>query len=399
VNRSTDDLDQALAAAYQRHFRGPRSPERPAAELKGYHLTAAAFKEHRSKILETIAAMANTYRETAFIFCHADSTPADESVDPAVVDAALSRYVQPRIAFSIVRKDFGDRIVDVIVVPQSDLRPHVVRDGDGRYIIPIRGGANNATAARHELDAMYDERLTRMIRILAPGLTVTPKDAIGTFFESIGYGQLASPQPQVMHFVVPEPFGVRCIDRALVLERQATFRLVGDLISATCNTSRKYMSWIPAGATGYRAGEDYFEWEDSPGDDRAAFTIRIWLSGAVLFRSVNNVDVRTDGVNLPLPWVENDLSATITFASLLYKSALTTASPTTVRIQTIVANAQDVMLGLQTAVGPPKMAQNRDLGPFEVIPRETEPKPTATLANDAAAIAAETARILRSRFQ
>jgi len=145
---------------------------------------------------ETIAAMANTHRETAFIFCHADSSPADETVDPATVDAALSRYVQPRVAFSIVRNDFGHRTGHVIIFPQSELRPHLVRDSDGRYIVPIRGGANNATAARHELDAMYDERLTRMIRILAPGLTVAPKDATGAFFESIGYGQTASPQPQ-----------------------------------------------------------------------------------------------------------------------------------------------------------------------------------------------------------
>jgi len=399
VNRPSDDLDEALEAAYKRHFHGPRSPERPAAELKGYHLTAAAFKEHRSKILETIAAMANTYRETAFIFCHANVPPTDDTVDPAAVDAALSRYVQPRVAFSIVRKNFGDRIVDVIIVPQSDLRPHIVRDSDGRYIIPIRGGANNATAARHELDAMYDERLTRMIRILAPGLTVTPKDAVGMFLESIGYGQTASPHPQVMHFIVPEPFGERRIAPALVFEGQATFRLISGLINETCNTSRRYMSWIPAGATGYRAGEDYFEWDDSPGDNRAAFTIRIWFSGAVLFRAINNVDVRADGVNLPLPWVEYNLAATITFASLLYANTLTINAPTTVRVQTIIANAHDVMLGVPTSIGPPTMARHRDLSSFELIPREPNVTPVATLAENADAIAAETARILRSRFQ
>lgn len=399
MNRPTDGLDQALEAAYHRHFRLPRSPETPSAELKGYHLTEAAFKEHRSKILETIAAMANTYRDTAFIFFHEDSPPAADAVDPATVDAALSNFVQPRIAFSIVRKDFADRTVDVIIVPRSELRPHIVRDSDGRYIVPIRGGANNATAARHELDAMYDERLARMIRILAPGLTVTATDAVATFLESIGYGQAASPHPQVMHFVIPEPFGERRIDRALVTGGQATLRLISGLINATSNTSRDFASWIPEGAKAYRDGEDYFEWDDSPGNNRAGFTIRVWLSGAVLFRAVNNVRAQSNGIMLPLPWVQNDLAATVTFASLLYADPIVINPPANARVQTVIAKAQDVMLGLPSSKGPPTMAHRRDRNSFELIPREPEVTPVATLADDAPTIAAELGRILRSHFE
>jgi hypothetical protein len=392
-------LDRALEAAYERHFRSPIAPERPAAELKGYHLTLAAFKEHRSRILETIAAMANTHHEMGFIFCYGASEPSDDIVDPAVVDLALAAYVQPRIAFSIIRKAFGGQIVDVIVVPRSELRPHVVRLDDGRFIIPIRGGANNATAARHELDAMYDERLARMMRIVAPGLTITPKDATDSFLEAVGYGQSPTPHPQVMHFIVPEPLGARLVAQSLVQDIRCTHRLVTDLINATCNESRNYMSWIPAGATGFRAGEDYFEWEDDPGNDRAAFSIRIWLSGAVMFRSVNNVDVTAGGTTLPLPWVENDLAATITFASMFYHSSVINEAPTTLRVQTVVVNAHELALGIPSRFGPPTIAAHRDLASFELIPRNPQLEDLATLAKRADAIAAETARILRSRFR
>lgn len=394
-----DDLDRALVAAYARHFHAPRSPERPFDELKGYHLTASGFKEHKKKILETIVAMANTYRETSFIFCHHGAAPTDETMDPNELDAALVVYAHPRVACSIIRKDFGTEIIDVIIIPPSELRPHVVRESDGKYVIPIRGAANNTTAARHELDAMYDERLQRMIRIIAPGLTLTAGDPADSFLESLGYGKADVDKPQVVHWVTPIPFGPVRMDRQLVLNDLATQRTMRSLMDAVANSDADFRSWLPEGAKSHFSGEDFYEWDDSTGDiTRRSYTVRVWLNGTVIFRAVNHIYDGIGGPALAHPWFVYELGATLAFAAMLYSNALCVAAPASVSIRSALIGADQLPLGILGRVGVAEMFAPRDVGPFEVVPRKAISAEVDALLRDAKALAGEAGRVLRSRY-
>jgi hypothetical protein len=180
---------------------GPRAlpvnlPKRPNEELKSYLLTEANAIANAQKLAETIAGIANDGYSFGVVVCTGTS-PERPLIDGAKLDDLITKLVHPRIMVNIRREEINGQPIDFIIVPKSELRPHLVRIGDGRYMVPFRGIANNSTAARTELDLIYRERTIDMMRVAFPGVEVGEKDNVGDYLDRINYGLGISDQAQI----------------------------------------------------------------------------------------------------------------------------------------------------------------------------------------------------------
>ena len=149
---------------------------------------------HGQKLVETIAAIANTGRADGIIMCQGrigeHGAPAIE--DPQRLDLLVRTSVYPPVHFTIERITIAQSAVDVIVIPRSSQRPHFMKlsDGDNRFFVPLRGAANNVTAARHQVDEMYQELTLETLRRAFPGIRIDGDagDITLNYAAEIGYG-------------------------------------------------------------------------------------------------------------------------------------------------------------------------------------------------------------------
>jgi hypothetical protein len=182
----------SLEALYRRLFSDDGgAAEHPSYEAKRFYLTPDMIDLHRDNLVETIAGIANVGRETGLIFCQGRGDPSAIE-DPERLDQIARAAVHPRVHFTIQRMEVAGRMVDLIAIPLSLTRPHVMRASGGanRYFIPLRGAANNITTARHELDLMYREATLDMLRRAFPhaSIEIDAGDAVLRYVEEIGYG-------------------------------------------------------------------------------------------------------------------------------------------------------------------------------------------------------------------
>lgn len=192
-NPSVPNIGAAsLEALYHRLLTEDGSAaEHPSYEAKRFYLTPEMVSVHGNNLAETIAGIANVGRETGLIMCHGRGEPPPLE-DPERLDQIVRSAVHPQVHFTVQRLDVAGRTIDLIAIPLSATRPHVMRGtgGANRYFIPLRGAANNATTARHELDLMYREATLDMLRRAFPraSIELDGDDPILRYVEEIGYG-------------------------------------------------------------------------------------------------------------------------------------------------------------------------------------------------------------------
>jgi len=170
------------------------SVEHPEYERKDFFLSAEMIALHGKKLVETIAAIANTGRSDGLIMCRGriGETGAPPLEDPQRLDLLVGSAVYPSVRVTITRMTISGDLVDVIVIPRSSQRPHVMRmgEGDNRFFVPLRGSANNVTAARHQIDEMYQELTLATLRRAFPAIRfdTDDRDAALGYAADIGYG-------------------------------------------------------------------------------------------------------------------------------------------------------------------------------------------------------------------
>jgi predicted HTH transcriptional regulator len=191
--------DASLDTVYRRLFATDGSKtEFPQYERKDYFLSAEMISIHGKVLIETIAGIANVGRATGFIMCRGKLDIQNGSSDPPVIedserlDQLMRAAVYPPVHFTVDRVTIEGAMVDVVFIPKSNQRPHFMKDLSGahRFFVPIRGAANNTTAARHQVDQMYQELTIETLRRAFPGIRVDTDDrdlTIG-YAAEIGYG-------------------------------------------------------------------------------------------------------------------------------------------------------------------------------------------------------------------
>jgi hypothetical protein len=193
-------LDNAsLVSIFRRLFATDGSAnEFPEYEKKSFFLSAEMITRHGKVLVETIAGIANVGRPTGLIMCRGrlriDASPNTPPPieDSQRLDMMMRSAVYPPVRFSVDRMTIDGNLLDVIMVPRSAQRPHFMHDQSGahRFFIPLRGAANNATAARHQVDEMYQELTMNTLRRAFPGIRIDTDDRDITlgYAAEIGYG-------------------------------------------------------------------------------------------------------------------------------------------------------------------------------------------------------------------
>lgn len=179
MNPPSDAYDP-LEVIYRR-LTGSGQVEFPGAELKSYSFSAANIRNNAKKIAETIAGLANRGFEQSYVV-GVSSDPAEAPLlDPAELDDLLMKHVHPRVVAELVRRTYDGLTVDFAIIPKSALRPHIIRIDDGRYVVPLRGLANNVTAARNEIEHIYESRMMDILQRAFPQLTIGQQDPLSSY--------------------------------------------------------------------------------------------------------------------------------------------------------------------------------------------------------------------------
>lgn len=181
----------SLEPVYRRLFAEDGSAgEFPEYEKKDYFLSSEMIGLHKAALVDAIAGIAN-FGHPGIIMCRGRNGPPPLE-DAERLDQIVRASVFPSPHFTVERLTIAGSVVDVIVIPGSALRPHFIRDPSGanRFYIALRGAANNATAARHQVDEMYRESTIETIRRAFPNLRVETdgKDVVLSYIMDIGYG-------------------------------------------------------------------------------------------------------------------------------------------------------------------------------------------------------------------
>lgn len=373
--------------------------ERPNEELKSYALTDADAKANARKLAETIAGIANHGYSFGYVVCVGPAT-SDKAIDGARLDDLIVKYVHPRVLVTLQREEINGSIVDFIIIPKSDRRPHLIRVDDGRYVVPFRGIANNTSAARTELDHIYRERTIDMMRSAFPGLEIGEQDAIGKYLDRINYGTGPSDEPQIAFTITPKSVPMRLIPHEALLEtpaaRQRVFNLSTDAINADF---KRHQDWFSvSGGLAYYAREDYLEILQAGSGGQYHWGARVYNTGTITYSSIiYPAQFSTPPGALPLFWFKNMASATLTFAHLVYETVDVTVDEIAVRA--LVKDAQGLRLREWGRFEIPVDGSMIDPQPVVLIPTHDPLWTTRTaLKSDIPKIVEELGRILKTRF-
>ena len=344
--------------------------EHSAAELKSFVFSRSSVTSRGRKLAESIAGLANRGNEIAYLVGRGDSISCEPIIDPAQLDDLMAKFVHPRIVVSLERREFDGATVDFVVIPKSSLRPHIIRIDDGRYVVPMRGLANNATAARIELDEMYQEAMLSTLRRAFPGVTIGERDAPGSYLESIGYGLGPASEPQFAIAIVPSTFPNTIIDRERIVGDRAAIAVYRDIVVPTINERHDQREqWFPLYLVNlFREGEDYLEIRQTMNDGAYRATLRLNEAGTVTYARLLPTNTLDDGKRAFVPnWLRGYITATLAFAANAIKHFDLTAPRFSVRL--ILNRTQDIYVGRITdTLGTPQLFQSNAPDPTVVIP-------------------------------
>lgn len=390
--QAVESLDQVYRTVFVDEGSPPR--ELPSREGKSYALTASMFRAKRDKIVKTIASLANHGADIAYIIFRGDKVE-DDPVDPALVDDAIRSVIYPRITVEIVRSSIDGRVVDFVKVPATKNRPHLMKNTSDELILPVRGAANNSTAGRHELDAMYDERTLDLIRrALNVKVDRDPREATEDYLNEIDWGGVSeSVDPEFVFAVVPAPIGGTPL-KTFIDSRE----LHSVLFNAWTETITKEneTDWFTLNGdfvTGYH--DDYIEAYQPARDNHRIGTIRIFDTGVVVTR-IWILEPVIDGSKMfSFNHFKTALRLSLIYTSRVY--ALAGLPGTDLEIRCSLIRTGDLDLWI-TPSHPRRVLQNRDVGRRLEIPKRSIRAHSNELAAKAAAISEDVARALRGHY-
>ncbi len=364
-------------------------------EAKGYPLTRENFAFHKERLVQTVCHIANTGRPFGAIVCRSDADTSSQIIDPKIVDDAIHARIHPHIVTLVVQRTVNDRSVDAILIPKSSYRPHLMSFGDDRVIVPIRGAANNLTATRFEIDKMYEERFIAIIRQAFPQLIAEQPDAIDKYLETIQFGLEKTGSPELSIVVLPVPLNRHAISDT-VLQGHQFAGTIGGLVTGTVNVDfNRFQHWFAGDSHSWRDLEDHFEYYAIDIRGEPLWSVRLYLSGALVYRSPL-WPLQFSG-DFGLGWFQDLVEATCVFAGRLFSAIKVDANEALVL--SALVDAQEGALRVPGMFGATTQLKMKNPTPFLKIPKEPRPIPLATMEHTASALAGSIARILRTYFK
>lgn len=394
-----DDLSSAaesLEAVYASLFPvGDGDPvELPTREAKSYALTHANFVEKKAGLVKLIAAIANRTTDVGYIVFRGKQDE-EERVDASVVDDAVRAAVYPHVPIEVTRRIIDNRVVDFVRIGPSRNRPHLMRNASGEMIIPFRGAANNITAGRFEIDAMYEERQVISLRRELSRLTGEQSDPVEEFLAENDWGGLSETMdPEFLFAVVPaSPTGTPLAE--LVQSQNAHDRVYvvwHDTIRADGETD-----WFtPRGGLTTAFHDNYLEAYQSARGEHRIGTIRIYDSGTIITR-IWILEPFIDGEKMySFNHFKTALRASMRFAWRLYESATYPAGQ--VEVRCALVNAEDLGLWIVPSANPRKVLPNRDVGRRLYLPKRPVVLDPHELEARAPEISEQVGRVLKSHY-
>lgn len=394
-----DDLSRAaesLEAVYTSLFPlgDGESVELPTREAKSYALTRVNFVEKKAGLVKLIAAIANRTTGVGYIVFRGEHDE-EELVDAAIVDDAVRAAVYPHVTIEVTRRIIDNRVVDFVSIGPSRNRPHLMRNTSGEMIIPFRGAANNITAGRFEIDAMYEDRQVVSLRRELQRLTGEKSDPVEEFLAENDWGGLSeATDSEFLFAVVPaSPTGTPLAE--LVQSRDAHTRVHAvwyDTIRADGETD-----WFtPRGGfvTGFH--DDYLEANQPALDGHRIGTIRIYDSGAIITR-LWILEPFIDGEKMySFNHFKTALRASLRFAWRAYEAS---AYPDgQVEVRCALVNAEELGLWMVPSANPRKVLPNRDVGRRLYLPKRPVVVDPHELEARAAEISEQVGRALKSHY-
>lgn len=378
-----DNQDEDVLKGVYDALKDPSKTETTNAELKSHGLTETILKaEGRgAKIAETIAAIANRGEPFGYVVCEHSGSNTENCIDPAKLDDIICRTVHPRVLVTLQRRRLNDNDVDFVIIRKSQNRPHIVRHKDNRFMVPLRGVGNNSTAARTELDLMYQERMVDQFRNAFPMMKIGEQDELGAYLDTIGYGLEKIDRPQYSLVVAPSTVPKPVINHnSLFGDDSIKHELYSKLVIGTINTNlQDYQFWFALnGFLNYAEGEDYLEIGQRYGNGGFRNAARIYDTGTVTYNSLIPTRFFEEGGYAYLPgWLDKYLAPTLIFASLCADHFSIPASEYSIRLA--LQNAQEVKVAVAPtfdAVGEqPTLYPMKEPSPFALVPKR---KPITT---------------------
>jgi hypothetical protein len=376
ASESIEDVYRSLFQA------GTAQPELPTREAKSYGLTEAEFNSRADKIVKTLASIANTGADAGYIIFQGEVT-AHQLVDAAIVDKAVSSLVHPRIRFDIQQYVIDGRYVDVIRIPKSEHRPHLLKNRGGEIIIPFRGAANNVTAGWHELNEMYDARFRSLFASMLGSRSLEPADdPVGEELHGLDWGgATGSEDPEFVFALVPAKPGQYL--KALI-EGQHAHSVLNNIFTRTINEAKVVDWFAPHGdfITGPRDGAVEL-YQTARGGHRIG-TVMLYDSGSIIAR-IWILDPEVYGA--PAFFLSHFVSAlrgSLQFAHRVYAEA---DAEMKLELRCALFNAQELTLLVPSAFGTNVALANRDVGRRLFLPK----RPIELLSNELDARAPEVA--------
>jgi hypothetical protein len=390
--RAAETLDAVYRSVFPSEEGGPI--ELPTREGKEYALTHAMFAEKKPALVKVIAAIANRANDVGYIIFRGTQVE-DDLVDGAVVDDAVRASVYPHVPLEVVRRTIHNRIVDFILVGPSQNRPHLMRNAGGEMIVPFRGAANNITAGRFEIDAMYQDRQVISLRRELQRLTGDNSDPVEEFLAEHDWGGLSeTSDPEFLFAVVPEVQAGTPLAQ-LVQSPDAHSRVHAvwsDTIRADGDTD-----WFTAHGsfiTGFH--DHYLEAYQPAREEHRIGTIRIYDVGAIVVR-VWILEPFIDGEKMySFNHFKTALRASLRFAWRLYEASSYPSSA--VEVRCALVNAEDLGLWMVPSANPRKVLPNRDVGRRLYLPKRPVSSDPHELEARAAEISEHVGRALKSHY-
>jgi hypothetical protein len=392
LSRAAESLEMVYDSLFPNN--GSIPIELPTRESKNYPLTDANFSAKKAALVKAIAAIANRTSGVGYIAFQGGEIE-DGLVDGAVVDDAVRSIVFPHIPIEVIRTRLRKRIVDFVRIGPSTNRPHLMRNSAGELFIPFRGAANNITAGRFEIDAMYESRQIVSLRRELQRLSADDSDPVADFLAENDWGGLSeTTDPEFVFAVVP---------------RRSVGTPLAHLIQSSEAHTRLYAAWAETirvvsesdwftrdgdFITAFRDG--YFEIYQPARDEHRIGTIRIYDSGAIIAR-IWILEPFIDGEKIySLNHFKTALQATLRFAWRVYEASAFPSNE--VEIRCALANTEGLGLWLVPSAKPRKVLPNRDVGRRLFLPKRPITLDPHELEARATEISEQLGRVLKSHY-
>lgn len=392
-NQAAESLADVYRSVFASEDEAQPARESASREGKSFALTREHFERKKRELVKTIAAIANVGADVGYVVFRG-GTEEDAPVDLADVDNAVRSRVYPRVAVEHARETIDGRVVDFLRVARGLDRPYMMLTDSGEMIVPFRGAANNITAARHEIDAMYEERTLSLIR-RALGATLSPSaDPVEQFLEEVDWGDVSqASDPEFVFAIVPVATSAVFAE---MVRSQTAHIAISNAWTETIQKDEQ-TDWFALRGDFVTAPRDgYIEAYQPAADNHRIGTILIYSSGAVIVRSwILEPEVIDEPIYSDFHFM-HALFASLKFTWRLYKQIEFPAGELEVRC--MVINAQDLNLWLTPAGAQKRIAQNRDVGRRLILPRRPLRVQSGELETNAKDISERVVAALRTHY-